>query len=414
MNKTPKLRFKEFSGDWEIKKLGELGEFKKTYSFSRSLEGEGNYKHIHYGDIHMNYKGIISKDKLIPSIDIPSDDNYEFIQDRDIIFADASEDRKDLGKVAVVRNIEGNILSGLHTLCFRPKEDLNSEFFLSHSLNKEYLKFMYTRGNGAKVLGISKSNLSEYKFLAPSKEEQEKIASFFSLIDDKISLQCEKVEALKDYKKGMMQKIFSRELRFKDDDGRDYPEWEERKLGDIGNFLSGGSLSKNDLSKSGVKCILYGDLFTEYTEVINDIRNYTNKKEKLVYGEYNTLLFPTSTTVDAISLICPSALMIKEKVILGGDMSVFKPMIDNVICSFLSYQINGYLKHEFSKKAQGSTIIHIYGSDLQTCRVLLPCIEEQLKITQLLYSLDKKIEKEQEKLNYLNEYKKGLLQQMFV
>ncbi|MDU6483797.1 MAG: restriction endonuclease subunit S, partial [Paeniclostridium sordellii] len=191
MNKTPKLRFKEFSGDWELKKLGELGEFKKTYSFSRNIEGEGNYKHIHYGDVHMNYKGIISKNKFIPSIDIPSNDNYEFIKERDIIFADASEDRKDLGKVAVVRSIEGNVLSGLHTLCFRPKEFLNSDFFLSHSLNKEYLKFMYTRGNGAKVLGISKSNLIEYKFLAPSLEEQEKIASFFSLIDDKISLQGE-------------------------------------------------------------------------------------------------------------------------------------------------------------------------------------------------------------------------------
>ena len=67
----------------------------------------------------------------------------------------------------------------------------------------------------------------------PSKEEQEKIANFFSLIDNKISLQSEKIEALKDYKKGIMQKIFSRELRFKDDEGRDYPEWEERKLGDI-------------------------------------------------------------------------------------------------------------------------------------------------------------------------------------
>ena len=144
------------------------------------------------------------------------------------------------------------------------------------------------------------------------------------------------------------------------------------------------------------------------------MRNYTNKKEKLVYGEYNTLLFPTSTTVDAVSLICPSALMIKEKVVLGGDMSVFKPNTDNVICSFLSYQINGFLKNKFSKRAQGSTIIHIYSSDLKTCKVLLPCIEEQMKITECLYSLDNKINKEQEKLDYLKQYKKGLLQQMFV
>ena len=80
-----------------------------------------------------------------------------------------------------------------------------------------------------------------HKVKGLSKEEQDKIANFFSLIDNKISLQSEKVEALKDYKKGIMQKIFSRELRFKDDEGRDYPEWEERKLGDICTFFSGGT-----------------------------------------------------------------------------------------------------------------------------------------------------------------------------
>ncbi len=137
MSNAPKLRFKEFSGDWEEKKLSELGEFKKTYSFSRSVEGDGIYKHIHYGDIHMNYNGVINKEKYIPSIDIPSNDNYEFVKERDIIFADASEDRKDLGKVAVVKEIGDNVISGLHTICFRPNKTINSEFFLNHSLNNK-------------------------------------------------------------------------------------------------------------------------------------------------------------------------------------------------------------------------------------------------------------------------------------
>src|SRR5699024_3504432 len=85
-------------------------------------------------------------------------------------------------------------------------------------------------GGTQKFIGLGM--IRDLSILIPSIEEQEKIAFFFSLIDDKISLQGEKVEALKDYKKGMMQKIFSRELRFKDDEGRDYPEWEEKKLGD--------------------------------------------------------------------------------------------------------------------------------------------------------------------------------------
>lgn len=407
MIKTPKLRFKEFSGDWEEKKLGTMGEFFKGSTLSKAHLSEEGSPCVLYGELYTKYgeviKSVISKTDL-------EDSKLVMSQKNDVLIPSSGETAIDIATASCLQ--QENVILGGDLNVFR-SDKLNG-VFTSYQLNNSKRHEIAKLAQGASVVHVYNNQLSKLKLNVPSKEEQEKIASFFSLIDDKISLQGEKVEALKDYKKGMMQKIFSRELRFKDDDGRDYPEWEERKLGDIGNFLSGGSLSKNDLSKSGVKCILYGDLFTEYTEVINDIRNYTNKKEKLVYGEYNTLLFPTSTTVDAISLICPSALMIKEKVILGGDMSVFKPMIDNVICSFLSYQINGYLKHEFSKKAQGSTIIHIYGSDLQTCRVLLPCIEEQLKITQLLYSLDKKIEKEQEKLNYLNEYKKGLLQQMFV
>ena len=405
MSKAPKLRFKEFSGDWEEKKLGKLGEFKKTYSFSRNVEGEGNYKHIHYGDIHMNYNGIISKDKYIPSIDIPSDDSYEFIKERDIIFADASEDRKDLGKVAVVRDIEGNVLSGLHTICFRPNESLNSEFFLNHSLNKEYLKFMYTRGNGAKVLGISKSNLSEYKFLAPSKEEQEKIASFFSLIDDKISLQGEKVEALKDYKKGMMQKIFSRELRFKDDEGRDYPEWEEKKLGDICTFFSGGTpLTTNSKYYNGdIPFIRSAEISSDKTELTISEEGLKNSSAKMVKkGDLLYALYGATSGEVSVSKIDGA---INQAVLCIKSDNVNLSFMEQILRKNKDNIINTYLQG-----GQGNLSANI----ITGLRYLLPNIEEQNKIASFLNNLDNKIEKEQEKLDSLNEYKKGLLQQMFV
>ena len=405
MSKAPKLRFKEFSGDWEEKKLGKLGEFKKTYSFSRNVEGEGNYKHIHYGDIHMNYNGIISKDKYIPSIDIPSDDSYEFIKERDIIFADASEDRKDLGKVAVVRDIEGNVLSGLHTICFRPNESLNSEFFLNHSLNKEYLKFMYTRGNGAKVLGISKSNLSEYKFLAPSKEEQEKIASFFSLIDDKISLQGEKVEALKDYKKGMMQKIFSRELRFKDDEGRDYPEWEEKKLGDICTFFSGGTpLTTNSKYYNGdIPFIRSAEISSDKTELTISEEGLKNSSAKMVKkGDLLYALYGATSGEVSVSKIDGA---INQAVLCIKSDNVNLSFMEQILRKNKDNIINTYLQG-----GQGNLSANI----IKGLRYLLPNIEEQNKIASFLNNLDNKIEKEQEKLDSLNEYKKGLLQQMFV
>ena len=407
MSKASKLRFKEFSGDWESKKLGELGEFKKTYSFSRNVEGEGNYKHIHYGDIHMNYKGIISKDKYIPSINIPSDDSYEFIKERDIIFADASEDRKDLGKVAVVRDIEGNTLSGLHTICFRPNEILNSEFFLNHSLNKEYLRFMYTRGNGAKVLGISKSNLSEYKFLAPSKEEQEKIASFFSLIDDKISLQGKKVEELKVYKSAMMQKIFRGELRFKDDDGADYPEWRSIRLSEVLKERK-TYLQKNEglehvtLSKDGIYG--KGERYNRDFLVVTDDKKYK---------------------ITRLGDICYNPANLKFGVICRNNYgdAIFSPIYVTfeVKCVADSEYMGAYLSrwdfiNRVRKYEEGTVYerMAVKQEDFLRCEIKLPSIEEQKKIKGFFNKLNDKVKAEEEKLKRLNEYKKGLLQQMFM
>lgn len=408
MKKTPKLRFKEFSGDWEVKKLRDLGEFRKTYSFSRNIEGEGNFKHIHYGDIHMNYNGIISKEKLIPNIDIPNDENYELIKERDIIFADASEDRKDLGKVAVVRSIEGNILSGLHTLCFRPNETLNSEFFLNHSLNKEYLKFMYTRGNGAKVLGISKSSLSEYKFLAPSKEEQEKIASFFYLIDDKISLQREKVEALKDYKSGIIQKIFNKELRFKDGEGRDYPEWEMKKLKSILKEVSEKTKENN---QHDVISSTTNGLFLQKEYFNREIASSDNIGYKII-RKNQVVLSPQNLWMGNINF--------NEKYDIGIVSPSYKvfDINDKFDSKYIGYILRTQRAfYEFMQSSeQGASIVRRnLNMDLfNEISFDIPCKEEQIKISKFIGSIDFKLEKEQEKLDYLNEYKKGLLQQMFV
>lgn len=407
---VPKLRFKEFSGEWEEKKLGKIGEFKKTYSFSRNLEGNGNYKHIHYGDIHMKYNGVISSKKIIPSIDIPND-NYVFIQEKDIIFADASEDRKDLGKVAIVKDIEKNVLSGLHTLCFTPTNELNSEFFLYHTLNNNYLEFMYTRGNGAKVLGISKSNLLEYKFLIPSLQEQEKIASFISLIDDKINLQSEKVKYLKDYKKGLMQKIFSRKLRFKDENGNDYPEWEEKRVYELGDIITGNTPSKDNLDyydiSNNEKFIWI--IPTDITENKNIYEGATSLSKKGY--EMTRKLPPNTVLVTCIASIGKNTIL---KVYGSCNQQINAIIVnDENNYEFIYYLIEH--NTELLKRFAGITATPILNkTDFSNLEFLVPKIEEQEKISNILSKIDLKIEKEQERLYLFNEYKKGLLQQMFV
>lgn len=409
MNNTPKLRFKEFDGKWEKKNLDKIVE-----RITRKNKGIVSKLPL---TISAQY-GLVDQEtffnKTVASKNL---EGYYLLENGEFAYNKSYSSGYPWGAIKRLEIYDKGVLSSLY-ICFRVLNKVNSDYIKQYfETNKWHKEVSVIAVEGARnhgLLNISVSDFFNTLHYIPSLSEQEKIASFLSLFDEKIELQEKKIASLEKYKKGMMQKIFSQELRFKDENGENYPEWEEKKLGDIGTFSSGGSLSKKDLSENGYKCILYGDLFTEYTEIINDVCHHTNKKEKLIYGEYNTLLFPTSTTVDAISLICPSALMIKDKVVLGGDISIFKPGVDNIICSFLSYQINGILKNQFSKKAQGSTIIHIYSSDLKTCKVLLPCIEEQEKIVDFLSTIDSKVELEQKKLDKLKEYKKGLLQQMFV
>ncbi len=240
----------------------------------------------------------------------------------------------------------------------------------------------------------------------PSKEEQEKIASFFSLIDDKISLQGEKVEALKDYKKGMMQKIFSRELRFKDDDGRDYPEWEEKKLGEV-IYEPIKTKEKEPQSKEllTVKLHCLGIEATgKYPNSTQNGRPYYKRfKGELLIGRQNMHNGGIGIVDDKCNgLIASNAISsyINNKCVNIEFIYYTISRIDYY--KRIDLLIGGTGQKEISKK------------ELEDLCINIPCLEEQNKIVDLLNKIDFKLKKEQEKLDYLHEYKKGLLQQMFV
>ncbi|PCF54066.1 hypothetical protein B5C03_00515 [Staphylococcus delphini] len=207
---SQELRFKDENGndypEWEEKKLSYLGSYSKSYSFSRDVEGEGKVHHIHYGDIHSKLSSKISDINLLPTIKESKD--FEFLQKGDIIFADASEDYKDLGKAIMVDIDEDNIIAGLHTHVFRPNLQVVSEFLMYYTKTLNYFKFIKRQGTGISVLGISKKNLSNFILGLPERREQQKIGDFFSKLDQQIELQGQKIESLKQRKKGLLQKMF--------------------------------------------------------------------------------------------------------------------------------------------------------------------------------------------------------------
>ena len=172
------------------------------------------------------------------------------------------------------------------------------------------------------------------------------------------------------------------------------------------------NLSKEQLSDSGVPCILYGELFTQYGPVIEDVISKTNVTTNLTLSRGNDLLFPSSTTVDALSLIAPSALT-KPNVVLGGDMFGIK-VSDEYSPKYLSYYFNYIGKRDMAKYAIGSTIIHLHYKDIVDHSIQIPSIGEQKSFVKLASSVKLKIDAEESILHNLTVMKEYLLQKLFI
>ena len=216
----PNFRFPEFKGDgeWEKLTLSDVYSFKVTNSFSREkLNYEnGLVKNIHYGDIHTKFSTLFDITKeSVPFVNLSQEianiktDNYCI--EGDIILADASEDMNDIGKSIEIVNLNNEkLLSGLHTLLARQKKNRLKVGFGGYLFKSQCIRSQIQKeAQGAKVLGISATRLSNIKIIFPKKkQEQQKIANCLSSIDDLITAQIKKIDMLKKHKKGLMQQIF--------------------------------------------------------------------------------------------------------------------------------------------------------------------------------------------------------------
>jgi type I restriction enzyme S subunit len=203
--------------DWEEKKLGDLYSFKTTNSFSRDkLNYEsGNVKNIHYGDIHTKFNSHFKVEKenvpfVNTEVEIERIESDCFVQEGDLIIADASEDYADIGKTIEVVNLNNEkVLAGLHTFLARRESKAITIGFMGHLMKIYYMRLAIMRiAQGTKVLGISTKRFAEIKIELPSKLEQQKIANFLSSIDKKIEKTGQQIEASQQFKQGLLQKMF--------------------------------------------------------------------------------------------------------------------------------------------------------------------------------------------------------------
>ena len=399
MSKAPKLRFKKFSGDWEEKKLQNVSDVRDGTHDSPKYVTEG-YPFVTSKNLMKNGKIDFSDISYITEEDYININKRSKVDVGDILF----------GMIGTIGNpviVEQDGFAIKNVALIKEKDKLLNRYLIqvlkSSVIDRQFYKL--NTGGTQKFIGLGM--IRDLSILIPSIEEQEKIAFFFSLIDDKISLQGEKVEALRDYKKGMMQKIFSRELRFKDDEGRDYPEWEEKKLGELIKIKS--NRNKNStvdlvLSVSNTKgFIKQSEQFEDRVVASSDISNY-----KIV--EKNDFAFNPAR----INLGSIARLKLYDKGIISPMYICFK-CLDLLDYGYLEYFL---MTHSFDiqmkKKLEGSVRQTLSAEALGEIVIGLPCLDEQKKIGKFLNFINDKLEKEQEKLDSLNEYKKGLLQQMFV
>ena len=203
----------------------------------------------------------------------------------------------------------------------------------------------------------------------------------------------------------MMSSKLVPEVRFKEFSG----EWEEKKLGEIATFLKGKGLSKKSIIKDGeYPCIHYGELFTNYKEVIAKIKSYTDINNNSFLSLENDVLMPTSDVTP--SGLARASCIKKPNIILGGDILVIRSYVYG---EFLSRYIR-FLEREVLKFVSGSTVFHLYASSIKKLKIFLPTLQEQQKIANTLSSLDNLIEAQTKKIELLKEHKKGLMQKMFV
>lgn len=184
------------------------------------------------------------------------------------------------------------------------------------------------------------------------------------------------------------------------------------KICDLGKYCATGALSKDDIDASGkYPCILYGELFTKYSEVIKQVASRTNIIPTYLSGT-NEILFPSSTTADAQSLIFPSSLKTKN-IFLGGDLFTIK-LKNEFDSDFISYLVNFEYKNTLARYAQGITIIHLHYTDIKEQVIDIPNVDTQFNISSVMRKIETIIEMNINELNALLLMKKGFLQKMFI
>jgi type I restriction enzyme S subunit len=370
---VPPLRFSGFQNEWEEKRISDVAKFMYGKDQKQIADKNGKYPILGTG-------GLMGK-------------TNSFLYDKPSVLIG----RK--GTIDQPRYME------------TPFWTVDTLFYtevLENTLPKWlYYKFQtinwYLHNEASGVPSLSASTISKIKLNLPTLSEQQKIAAFFTAVDEKIQQLSRKKNLLDQYKKGLMQKIFNQEIRFKDDNGNNFADWEEKKFGDV---ITNKSEKYNpEKDKTNYKCIELEHLASETPSLLgstdsNSSGSIKNKFEKgdVLFGKLRPYL--KKFLLAPFDGVCSSEIwVLKGKEVLNSFL-------------FLLIQTDDFIS--LANQSTGSKMPRADWNVISASLLSIPSKPEQQKIANFLSAIDKKINLTNQQLEKVKEYKKGLLQQMFI
>ncbi|MEY0291119.1 restriction endonuclease subunit S [Providencia rettgeri] len=401
----PKLRFKQFATKWISSQLSDVeikvidGDRGSNYPSKSDFKPQGYCLFLNAGNV--------TKEGF-------SFQNVVFIsKQKDSILRKGKLDRYDL--IMTTRGSVGNIAFYSSKISFenirinsgmvilRSKGSILPEYFYYYLKSYKFTSWLSKVTFGSAQPQLTVKLINSFPLFYTEKEEQQKIAAFLSSIDAKITLQTRKVELLQQYKKGMMQKLFSQKIRFKDDDGNNFPKWTRQSISDVAEV--------NPKSKALPDDFIYIDLESVQSGRIVQFKktskiNAPSRAQRLL--KFDDVLF---------QLVRPyqkNNLHFREQQVCVASTGYAQLRAKcNAAFLFQLLHLDDFTD-QVMNRCTGTSYPAINSSDLASIQCEIPCLEEQRKIANFLVSIDDKIILENTKLDKLKQWKQGLLQQMFV
>lgn len=398
--------------------MGDLTQKIKSYPISHDAEINTitGTKYIHYGDIHTGKLKRITNEKILPNI---NDNNYIPLKSGDVIVADASEDYKGIADACVIDLMKEHykIVSGLHTIVFRPNERLKSDFLYTYFHTPIFKHYGYRVGTGLKVFGITYNNLSNMEIKLPKIDEQNKVYKIINIVTNIITLQQRKLKLLKLLKKAMLQTLFTNKsipnLRFISFD----KSWDIVKLKDVGKATGGTSIESEFTSIEGThKVISIGSYKENHTYNDQGIRvNLNDKTKKRVLNKDDLTMILNDKTTSGRIIGSVLLIPVDNVFVYNQRTERIEPNHKKFSSKFLYQYLNSpNIRNKIVSNAQGNTQIYVNWSSISKIKYLMPQKKEQDKISKLLFTLDFIINNQQLRIKKYERFKQFLLQNMFI